>query len=529
MRGRWLLPLAAGLVMLGLAIGGLGERATPPATAASVATERTLPAGQDRPLSAWRACGGGFECATLSAPLAYADQGGPGVSIEVARLPATDPARRIGPLLMNPGGPGASAIGLLRSLGPRLAPEIRARFDLVAFEPRGVGGSTTLNCHDNLQAFIAADPSPDNAAEWATMQAVSSAFARNCGADLSYFLAHLGTRDVVQDMELLRRELGAEQISYLGYSYGTVIGSVYADMYPGRVRAFVLDGAFDFAGADGPEGLRKQSVGFERALDAFLAACAKPTCPLAANGDPRAALDGLLAKVEVAPIPAPGADRMLGPGEADLGVLFGLYAQSLWPAMASAVSQAIAGNGTALVELADAYLGRNADGSYGNLMEVYLAVSCLDYSWPRDPLAYESLAAISAIDAPHFGPANLLTSALPCATWAAEPNPLSIPRAAGAPPILVIATTNDPATPYMEGIALAHRLESGVLLTHEGEGHTVYAQGNACIDATVNAYILALHVPPDGSRCTADGAGPFFEPPPALEYQLVTPGISRGP
>ncbi|MBI2767453.1 MAG: alpha/beta fold hydrolase [Chloroflexi bacterium] len=515
-----------------LLAAGLGAILSMSAPAAPASAKSVAPGEGEAPAPAleWTSCGGSFQCATLTVPIDYARPTGPTLDLALVRLPASNPAQRTGSLLVNPGGPGASAVDFVFGLAPALAAEIRARFDIVGFDPRGVGESTPIVCHENLQQYFAADPSPDTQAEWDQMKAVAKAFSDGCAAKYAGLLPYLGTRNTARDMEQVRIALGEQKLSYLGYSYGTVIGAVYADMYPDRVRAFVLDGAFNFYSIDGPEALRRQSVAFEGALNAFLADCSARRCPLAAGGDPRTALDTLLAQVDAAPLPAPGADRPAGPGEVGLGISEALYSARLWPALGAALAQAIAGDGSGMVQLADEYLRRDADGSYPNLQEVYVAVSCLDYSWPSNPEAFRALAASQAQDAPHFGSANLLESALPCATWPAPPQPLGAPTALGAPPILVIATTNDPATPFADGAALSNQLESGTLLIHVGEGHTVYGSGNACVTPIVNAYLLDLAVIASGTTCTDTSSTPVFPPDrSALPFGNVLPGIARAP
>lgn len=477
------------------------------------------------PALAWTPCDGGFQCATLDVPLDYANPAGPTISLGLVRRPAPDPATRIGVLFMNPGGPGGSAIDLVEHNG--VSASVRARFDLIGFDPRGVGRSAPISCHSGMTAYFAADPSPDNEAEWAAMERVAASFAGECAAKHGALLPHLGTRNAARDMDRVRAALGEETISYLGYSYGTTLGAVYADMFPNRLRAMVLDGAYDFFSVSGDEQLRRQSIGFEGALAAFLANCG-PSCPFARNGSARGGLDALLASVEAAPITVPTADRPLGPGEANLGVSFGLYSRSYWPMLTAAITNALAGNGALLLYMADAYLQREPDGSYPGSNDVYIAVSCVDYAWPSSPAGFRAPAAIARASAPVFGAPNLLQSALPCATWSARSDPLTPPRAEGAPPIIVIATTNDPATPYVEGVAHANQLATGVLLTHVGEGHTIYGQGDACVDSVVNAYLLTLAAPVDGARCEPGASTPVSPDPPARPYTVIVPGIAAG-
>ncbi len=462
---------------------------------------------------AWEPCGSRAECATFAVPLDWARPDGEQINLSVIRFPARKPDQRIGVLMANPGGPGGPAIQFARAWQAILAPEIRDRFDIVVFDPRGVGESTPIVCHDRLQELVALDPDPDTEAEWQEAERVSRAFAEDCATAAGQLLPHVGTREVARDMDALRAALGEEQISYVGYSYGTTIGAVYADLFPGRVRAFVLDGGIDLS-LDYETLAVTQMIGFERALRAYLDDCAAKSCPLAREGDPRAALERVIASAEQRPIPAPGADRPAGPGETQLGIISALYSTFSWSQLTQALVAALNGDGSGLVRLADEYLLRNPDGSYPNLIEANYAVNALDSACPRDPQAYRAMADRFARLAPTFGRAAA-TSGLVCAYWAADPQPLDVPRAAGAAPILVIATTNDPATPYEWGQALAGQLENARLLTYRGNGHTIYAQGDACIDAVVNAYLLTLALPAEGTAC---GNGP------AAPGQAAAPG-----
>lgn len=472
----------------------------------------------------WTKCDDGFECATLKVPLDYANATGPQIELGLVRLKSTDPAKRIGSLMMNPGGPGASAIDLVEGLGPAMSPDMRGKFDIVGFDPRGVGRSTPVVCHDTLQSYFAADPSPETPAQWTAIDREARVFADNCKTRAGNLLPHIGTRNVARDMDQVRIALGDEKTNYLGFSYGTTIGAVYADMFPSKVRAMVLDGAYNFYSLPGDEGLRLQSIGFENAFKAYAADCAAKSCALAKRGDPVKVVEDLLAKAKSAPIPAPGADRPAGPGEAGLGVSLALYAESLWPRLTSAVEAGLKGDGTQLVRLADIYLGRNPDGTYPNQQEIYVGVSCLDATWPTKLEDFQALAARHRASAPHFGVPNLLESALPCAYWPTPPQPLKAPVAHGAPPILVVATTNDPATPYDQGVAVSKQLETGFLLTHVGEGHTVYGQGNICVDDVVDQYFLALKTIASGSSCNDTDPTPL---PPPGSGRTPTPVATR--
>jgi pimeloyl-ACP methyl ester carboxylesterase len=447
----------------------------------------------------WQTCRQAFQCAFLNVPLDYREPSGRQIDVALMRLPATQPSRKIGSLLVNPGGPGGSAIDFMALWNISLPDELRARFDLVAFDPRGVGVSTPLVCHDGLQAYIALDPTPDSEAEWSSVEAGVRRFVDECARVGRDILPHMGTENVVRDMDQLRRALGEEQLSYIGYSYGTAIGAVYADLFPDRVRAFVLDGAMDLS-LSGEELALQQARGFELALEHFLADCKSKRCINAYPDEPEAAIQEVLRRADQAPIPAPSRDRPAGPGEALTGILQAMYTDFLWPSLARALNSALAGDGSGLVSLTDMYLQRRGDGSYGNLIESNLAVNCLDDVYAKDVSRYRALAQPWSQEAPHFG-AAIAQGLMTCAVWPAEPVPLRTPQARGAPPIVVIGTTGDPATPYGWAVKMSQQLESAILLTSEAEGHTAYLRGRSCIDNAVNAYLLNLTPPPRDLVC----------------------------
>jgi pimeloyl-ACP methyl ester carboxylesterase len=468
----------------------------------------------------WNGCGGGFECARLNVPLDYSKPSGDAVKLALLRLPASDQSGKLGSLIVNPGGPGGSAIDFLRLWAQVVSPDIRARFDLVTFDPRGVGESQGIVCHNTLQDLVAVTPDPQNDAQWQTAEDVSKAFVDECAQKYGDFLNYLGTKNVARDMESVRKALGEDKVTYLGYSYGTAIGQAYADMYPRNVRAMVLDGALDLS-QDYTEINKQQMIGFERAYNAYLQNCRDQHCDLASRGDPKTVIGNLMKKVQAKPLAAPQADRPAGPGELETAIASALYSQQTWPILTSALIEALDGDGSALVQLTDQYLERNPDGSYPDLLEANMAVNYVDEQCPKDPNAYKQLAKEFEKVAPTFG-SSAAVAGLTCAYWPAKPDPLSAPSAKGAPPIVVIDTTNDPATPYEWGLAVSKQISSAVLLTHRGNGHTIYAQGDSCVDGAVNAYLLNLTVPPKDKTC---GNGP---PPPGQQTPVAssTPGKS---
>jgi pimeloyl-ACP methyl ester carboxylesterase len=474
-----------------------------------------------RPSSAasldWHTCDA-FQCATLTVPLDYDHPAGRRIELSVIRQPARSQARRIGSMFINPGGPGGSAIDFLRAWAPSLPSEVRDRFDIITFDPRGVGESTPLECHDDLQKLIALPPSPQTDAEWQEVAAAAKGFADLCAERSDGTLPYLGTANVARDIDRLREALGEDTITYFGYSYGTEIGQVYAALFPDRVRAMVLDGAVDLA-LSGDQIDFEQALAFETAYDHFLKDCMARAC-LDVPGDYDTAIQRLLLRARDNPIPSPRADRPASENELLLAIVGSMYGGG-WTALGRALQQAFDGDATAMLRIADFYLGRDGDGEYDNSTEMNNAVNCLDHLFSSDLETVKALAAEFAAQAPHFGSA-LAQGGITCGFWHAIPAPLSVSRAAGTPPIVVIGGTSDPATPYRWAVAVSQELESGVLLTRRGDGHGSYRTGDSCIDSAVNTYLLTLEPPAQGTECGRDR----FEPPPLAHPQLPAGAIA---
>lgn len=484
-----LLAVVLALALVGCSTGGT-DRPKGSASSADPTTGAAPTAGS----LAWKACDGGFQCASLKVPLDYAKPGGRQVTLALARRPAT--GKRVGALVVNPGGPGGSGIELAE--GKQFPAGVEQHFDVVGFDPRGVGRSTAISCHSHLQAMYDADPSPTTAAEKAAYLSVSRAYVDECARKAKALLPHLGTLDVVRDLDRIRIALGEPKLNYLGYSYGTSIGQMYAQLFPTHIRTMVLDGVVDTE-ETGLQAADEQAGGFEQALKAYLDDCrAQSSCALGPNPD--AALARLVAMAEQRPIPAPNANRPATPGIVQLAIGVALYSKRSWPTLSDAVQKGLGGDGTELVQLADSYLGRKPDGTYGNSFDIYFAVSCLDNSWPRSPGAVFRNAKQAGKDYPLIGE-GLVNDYVRCALWPVRPQPLPKLTAAGSPPILVISTTRDPATPYQSGVKVAHRLPHGVLLTNDGDGHTVFAQGKACVDDAVTRYLVDAKPPAGGLTC----------------------------
>lgn len=452
---------------------------------------------------AWRSCGGGFQCATLRVPLDYAHPDRRTIQIAVVRKPAGDPAHRLGSLLLNPGGPGASGIDYARAASDVVSPELLARYDIVGFDPRGVGQSTPVACLSDgqLDVFNAADPDPQTPAAQDQVVAEDRLFASQCEAHSGDLLPFLSTRDAARDMDVLRQALGDQRLDYLGKSYGTFLGATYAELFPHHVGRLVLDGAVDPRLSAVQMG-RDQAAGFEVALHSFLADCARRAdCPL--GTDPGAAeqrLGSLLTSLQSHPLTSGG--RQVGEGLAETGIIGALYSDTTWPVLRLALRLALSGDGRGLLYLSDAYNDRGPDGHYrSNQAAANAAVNCLDLPDVTSVAGIEAQLPAYRQASPLFG-AAIAWSNLACAYWPVRPTgaPHAItPR--GAPTILVVGTTRDPATPYQWAQRLAAQLP-GALLTYDGDGHTAYRRGSACVDGAVDAYLLRGTLPARGLTCS---------------------------
>ncbi|MFD3700133.1 alpha/beta hydrolase [Streptomyces sp. NPDC058646] len=507
---------AAGLLLSGCSSSGSGGPTASVSSGAGRGAASAEPAAVPAPLRPyyeqklkWRDCGvPGFQCATLKAPLDYANPGsGQDVDIAVARRPATGPGKRLGSLVVNPGGPGGSGIGYLQAYaGIGYPAPVRAQYDMVSFDPRGVARSNPVECLTGpaMDRYTQVDQTPDDAAERALLVAAFKEFAAGCQARSSRILPHLSTVDAARDMDLLRAVLGDEKLSYVGASYGTFLGATYADLFPGRVGRLVLDGAMD-PSRPAFDLNRDQTAGFETAFTSFAADCAKePDCPLGqgAPGEVADRLKEFFRKVDAQPVPTGDPDRPLGESLATTGVIAALYDESAWPQLREALTEAMNGDGSGLLSLADSYYEREADGKYANLMFANAAVNCLD-----QPPAFSGPEAVQKAlpsfekASPVFG-AGLAWASLNCAYWPVKAAGTAKELAAkGAPPIVVVGTTRDPATPYKWAQALAGQLDSGVLLTYDGDGHTAYGRGSDCIDTAINRYLLEGKPPANGKKC----------------------------
>jgi pimeloyl-ACP methyl ester carboxylesterase len=452
---------------------------------------------------AWSECGQN-QCARLSVPVDYAHPAGGTIRLSVLKVPSTDPDKRIGSLVVNPGGPGGS--GVFYAAGAQFTDPVRAAYDVVGFDPRGVGTSAPVKCLGDreLDNFLGGDPTPDSRAEQEKLAAAAKAFADKCKAKGGKLLGHVSTIEAAKDMDVLRAALSETKLDYLGKSYGTFLGATYADLFPGKVGRFVLDGvvAPNLTSSQVNEG---QAVGFETATRAYVKDCvAKGDCPLGGSVDAgMARLRTFLKQMDATPLPVDDPYvKQLTEGWASLGIAGPMYDQGSWPDLTDALRGAFAGHGDPLMKLAANYAERTSQGGYAtNLMQVIYAVNCLDRADVPGLDHYESEARSLTAKAPTWGP-FLAWSTVPCGYWPVPANnaPKKI-TAAGSGPIVVVGTTRDPATPYKWAKGLAAELENAHLITYDGDGHTAYMRSNSCVDGAVDDFLVKGVVPPPGLKC----------------------------
>ncbi|MBS4730199.1 alpha/beta hydrolase [Mycobacterium sp. SM1] len=446
-------------------------------------------------------------CATVPVPVDYGSPGGAHADLALIRIPASGP--RMGSLLINPGGPGASAVDTVAAMATDLADtDIARHFDLVGFDPRGVGHSTPqLRCRtdaefDAYRREPMVDYSPAGVAH---IERLYRQLAQRCAERMGPgFLRNIGTASVVRDMEVIRQALGDEQLNYLGYSYGTQLGTAYAEQFPDHVRAMVLDGAIDPSVGPVQQNI-DQMAGFQTAFNDYAAACSRsPRCPL--GTDPAKAVEVYHRLVDPL-VDKPGRTsdpRGLSYADATTGTINALYTPRFWKYLTRGL-QGLAGGTDAddLLLLADDYHGRDAHGHYSNGQDAFNAIRCVDAPAPPDSSAWVAADRQIRQVAPllSYGP---FTGAAPrdlCALWpvpATSAPHRAAPVAGGK--VVVVSTTHDPATPYQAGVSLARQL-GAPLITHDGTQHTAVFNGDRCVDAAVVRYLVDGVPPPDNLRC----------------------------
>jgi pimeloyl-ACP methyl ester carboxylesterase len=465
---------------------------------------------------AWSSCAGIFQCSTLTVPLDYANPAGRTIQLAVIRAKATDPAHRIGSLITNPGGPGGSGVDFVKQGYPvqpgqpsHFGSQLRADFDIVGFDPRGVGRSAPITCLSDTQLdhYFALYHAPQTPAQVDSVVTGDKTFDAGCQARSAMLLPYVGTPNAARDMDILRAALGDQKMYYLGASYGTYLGAIYAELFPTRIARAVLDGPLP------PNMTTKQldlgqAQGFQTELTRFITDCVtRPDCPLGTDATTAGRkLADFLASAQIHPLTT-GTGRMLDEAFAETGVLVTLYdSPTSWPVLRKALAMAMAGDGRALLALSDMYSQRDPKtGHYSNQSEANVAINCLDHPDPVHTVADVKAELPAYQQASPLVGASFAWADLMCAYWPvppqSEPHPVHY---AGTPPILVVGTLHDPATPYPSAQQMTQQLGSAVLLTYNGDGHTAYHRGSSCIDAAVDNYLTQAAIPATSTVCQPD-------------------------
>ncbi|MFF7334263.1 alpha/beta fold hydrolase [Streptomyces sp. NPDC008150] len=507
---RWPAAVAAMLLLAGCgggsSGGGDGDDTAAPSTPAASGTSSDLPASLTGQQLHWGHCKGtsdspapdrSWQCATLKAPLDWSKPAGRTIDLALIRSKA-EGNDRIGSLLFNFGGPGGSGVSTMPAYAPTVA-ALHKRYDLVSWDPRGVGRSEGVRCRSDkaIQAAESVDATPDTPAEEKAYLADAADFGKGCQKAAGSLMAHVSTTDSARDMDLVRLVLGDTKMHYFGISYGTELGGVYAHLFPKNVGRMILDAVVD-PSADSVGQSLNQTRGFQRALDDYL----KSTGQDPDQGSRKIA--ALLERLDAKPL-ATSSGRKLTQTLAVTGIVLPLYSQASWPSLTSALDKAESGDGSGLLTLADGYNERDASGHYATTTHSQRLISCLDDKERPTPAQAEKLLPEFEKVSPVFGDFMGWDTAGWCHDWpvAGEYDTPEV-SAPGAAPVLVVGNTGDPATPYEGAAKMAAELGRGVgvELTWKGEGHGSYGSGSDCVDSTVDAYLLDGTVPKDGKVCS---------------------------
>ncbi|MBL1086967.1 alpha/beta fold hydrolase [Streptomyces actinomycinicus] len=447
-----------------------------------------------------------WECATLKVPLDYSDPDGKTIDLALIRAKARpqDGEERIGSLVFNFGGPGGSGVADLPQLSAQYA-ELHGRYDLVSFDPRGVGASAPVRCLDDkdTETLSQFDGTPETDKEAQDLLALSNKYLPACEQNSGEILPHVGTIDAARDMDLLRQVLGDDKLNYFGISYGTELGGVYAHLFPEHVGRAVFDAVVDPTEDDAQQ-LLDQTKGFQLALDNYLKDCvAQPDCPVGNSVEEgRKEIVELLNRIGEHPLPTSDG-RQITRDLAETGIMAAMYSEEYWPYLTRAL-QEVQQNNTAdtLLRIADSYVGRDPNGHYTNTGDAFRAIHCADSSERYTEADVEAMLPEFRAASPVFGE-DMAVGLMSCTDWPVDGESRTPDVSAeGAGPILLVGNTGDPATPYAGTERMAEELGEGVAveLTNKGEGHGAYGTDD-CVTKTVNAYLLEGEVPEDGTVC----------------------------
>ncbi len=451
----------------------------------------------------WKACEGStsteVECGNIEVPFDYSDPDQGSFVLYVKKHNAASPADRIGSMMVNPGGPGFGGSSLADDAEYYFSQDLIDRFDIIAWDPRGTGESTpAVDCVDTFDEYFGLDSPPDTPEEKQALIDASQAFNDKCAENSGTILPYISTRASAQDINSLRLALGEEKVSFFGFSYGSELGTTWATMFPETVRAIVVDGAVDPNASSIQEGMN-QAKGFEGQLATFLKQCSeRTTCEFHNNGDAEAAFDKLVLDIDAKPLEVSKDRTPVTQGVLFTAVAQAMYSDYYWPQLSEALSAAQNSDGKGILQLYDDYYQRKADGTYGNELEAFLAISCLD-----DPGATSTKEVDSHIEdfiaaAPRLG--GNFAYGYSCALWPVKQAAKVSITGKGAGPIVVVGTTGDPATPLESTRKMAQGLEQGILIVVDANQHTGYGANN-CVVKAVDDYLIKLTVPAKDLTC----------------------------
>jgi pimeloyl-ACP methyl ester carboxylesterase len=506
------IALLAGLVVTAMALSGCVTAFLPP-KAQSSSSSTPVTSDVDAALKpfyeqklTWKSCESGMDCAMAKAPVNWdkPDEG----TIELALVRHRAKGTAIGSLFVNPGGPGGSGYDMIaKSLDFAVDDKLQENFDVIGFDPRGVGRSTAVTCFDAKQMdsyLYDITPGERGSDAWVQAnEASAKTFGDACKDKTGALLEYVDTQSAAHDLDMLRAAVGDTELYYLGYSYGTFLGSVYAEMFPKNVGRLVLDGAID-PSTSNFDVVETQSKGFESALRAYLTDCMTgKDCPFTGSVDDAMTQIGqMLADVDANPIPAADG-RELGANTLLTAIIYPLYQADAWPYLSQMFDEVMQGKTSIAFQFADQYNGRDQNGKYAdNQTEAFNAINCLDYSYDDDLTTMRDQAAQLQAAAPVIGKYMAYGDTF-CANWPYQTRTERAEiHAKGAAPILVVGTTNDPATPYVWAQNLAKQLDKGQLVTYKGEGHTGYNKGSTCVNNAVDSYLVDGTVPKTDPMCS---------------------------
>jgi pimeloyl-ACP methyl ester carboxylesterase len=452
----------------------------------------------------WKACDGStsteVECGSIEVPFDYTDPEQGSFVLFVKKHNAASPADRIGSMMVNPGGPGFGGSSLADDAQYYFSQDLIDHFDIIAWDPRGTGESTpTVNCVDTFDEYFGLDSPPETPEEKQALIDASQAFNDKCAENSGTILPYISTMASAQDINSLRLALGEEKVSFFGFSYGSELGTTWATMFPETVRAIVVDGAVDPNASSIQEGMN-QAKGFEGQLATFLKQCSeKTTCAFHNGGKAEAAFDQLVLDIDVTPLEVSKDRTPVTQGVLFTAVAQAMYSDYYWPQLSEALSEAQSGDGKGILQLYDDYYQRKDDGTYGNELEAFLAISCLDDPGATSTEEVELHIEDFIAAAPRLG--GNFAYGYSCALWPVEQAAKVSITGKDAGPIVVVGTTGDAATPLESTRKMAQGLEQGILIVVDANQHTGYG-ANSCVVKAVDDYLIKLKVPANETTCT---------------------------